>query len=168
MKCKQTLIEKLKFSLLTSPRGCRFIFNAWPPFWGTGIKVIAISNDFREVELQLKLKFYNKNYLNTQFGGSLFAMTDPFFTFMVLKQLGPEYTVCDQSATIDFVTFGKNNVKATLNVTQKTLNDIKAKTSDGQKYLPCFECDLIDEKTDQLIAKLRRTLYVRKKKTTPP
>ena len=84
-------IQKLKFKLLTSPKTCKLVFNLWPPFLGTGIKVIYISDDFKEVKLRLKLRFYNKNYINTQFGGSLFAMTDPFFTFMLLKQLGNNY-----------------------------------------------------------------------------
>lgn len=151
--------------MLTSPKFCRRLFNLWPPFWGTGIKVNSISDDFREVNLLLKLRFYNKNYINTQFGGSLFSMTDPFFTFMLLFQLGHDYMVCDKSAHIDFVTFGKGDVKADMVITQDQIDDIKQATSSGEKYFPEFEVEICDVNTGDVVARLRRTLYVRKRKT---
>ena len=162
------LIQKLKFKLLTSPKTCKLVFNLWPPFLGTGIKVVYISDDFKEVKLRLKLRFYNKNYINTQFGGSLFAMTDPFYTFMLLKQLGKNYLICDQAANINYITFGKGDVKASLKLTDMEINQIKEKTANGEKFLPKFNIELLDRKSDKLIAQLTRTLYVRKRKVEKP
>ena len=162
------LIQKLKFKLLTSPKTCKLVFNLWPPFLGTGIKVVYISDDFKEVKLRLKLRFYNKNYINTQFGGSLFAMTDPFYTFMLLKQLGKNCLICDQAANINYITFGKGDVKASLKLTDMEINQIKEKTANGEKFLPKFNIELLDRKSDKLIAQLTRTLYVRKRKVEKP
>lgn len=54
------------------------IWNWWPPFLFTGIVIEKFSPDFRYVRIRLKLRFWNANYVGTQYGGSLFSMTDPF------------------------------------------------------------------------------------------
>ena len=159
----KNIVEKIKNKLLTSPRTCKLIFNLWPPFLGTGIKVVSISDDFKDVKLLLKLRFYNKNYINTQFGGSLFAMTDPFFTFMLLKQLGKDYLICDQSASINYISFGKGNVKANLKLTDIDIQTIKDKTASGEKFLPSFNIEILDASDEKIISKVTRILYVKKR-----
>lgn len=52
--------------------------NAWPPFLFAGIHITALSDDFRHARVELRRRWYNRNYVGTHFGGSLFAMTDPF------------------------------------------------------------------------------------------
>jgi len=56
----------------------RRIMNIWPPYLGAGIRVKEISPDFRKVVVELRQKWFNKNYVGTHFGGSLYAMIDPF------------------------------------------------------------------------------------------
>ena len=41
--------------------------------------------------------------LRLLFGGSLYAMTDPFFALMVMHNLSSDYVVWDKSASIDFL-----------------------------------------------------------------
>jgi hypothetical protein len=65
-------------------RGMKF----WPPFLGAGISVKSLSDDFRDAVVELKLGRLNRNYVGTHFGGSLYAMTDPFFMIMLLHNLG--------------------------------------------------------------------------------
>ena len=71
--------------------------NLYPPYWGTGIFVKKISPDFREIIVQMKMTWYNRNYVNTHFGGSLYSMTDPFFMLMLMQILGKEYIVWDKA-----------------------------------------------------------------------
>src|SRR6185503_9618316 len=67
----------------------------WPPFLGAGIRVKRFSDDFREVVVELKLGRLNRNAVGTHFGGSLYAMTDPFYMIMLLHNLGGDYLVWD-------------------------------------------------------------------------
>ena len=90
----QGILPKLK----VPPALFRRAINLWPPFLGAGIKVTRVSADYREIEVTLKLGLTNRNYFGTQFGGSLFAMTDPFFALMMLRNLGPDYVVWDKEA----------------------------------------------------------------------
>ena len=66
----------------------------------------------KAIDVEMKLRFWNKNYVGTHFGGSLYAMTDPFFMLMLLDNLGPEYLVWDKAATICFKKPGRGKVRA--------------------------------------------------------
>jgi hypothetical protein len=61
-----------------TPARLRRFMNIWPPFLFAGIRVQEVSPDWRHARVRLKLSWYNRNYVKTHFGGSLFSMTDPF------------------------------------------------------------------------------------------
>ncbi|HSN91984.1 MAG TPA: DUF4442 domain-containing protein, partial [Anaeromyxobacteraceae bacterium] len=42
----------------------------YPPFLGAGIRVANVSEDLRTFEVRTALRFWNRNYVGTQFGGS--------------------------------------------------------------------------------------------------
>ena len=73
--------------------------NFWPPFLGAGIRIQYIAPDMKSVDVEMKLHFWNANYVGTHFGGSLFAMTDPFYMLMLIANLGSDYIVWDKAAT---------------------------------------------------------------------
>lgn len=139
-----------------------FLMSFWRPFRGAGIKVAHISPDFRHVKVVLKRKNYNKNYVGTQFGGSIYSMTDPFYMLMLMKNLGREYIVWDKGATIDFVSPGKTALSADFHIDDQLLNHIKEKTSTGEKYIFDLPIEVLDSE-GQLVATIAKKLYTRKK-----
>ncbi|TJZ74031.1 DUF4442 domain-containing protein [Chitiniphilus eburneus] len=140
----------------------RHLINLWPPFLFTGIHATRISADWREVDVELRGRWYNRNYVGTHFGGSMFAMTDPWFMLMLIHLMGPAYYVWDQAATIEFIAPGRGTVSARFRLDDATLADIRQRTADGAKYLPEFVVEVRDAK-DQLVARVKKTLYVRRK-----
>jgi len=64
-----------------------------------GIRVRRISADFQTIDVEMPLRFWNRNYVGTHFGGSLYSMCDPFFMVMLMENLGPDYIVWDKAAT---------------------------------------------------------------------
>jgi Domain of unknown function (DUF4442) len=62
--------------------------NLWPPFLGAGIRVKRVARDMKAVDVEMKLRFWNANYVGTHFGGSLFGMTDAFYMLMLMANLG--------------------------------------------------------------------------------
>lgn len=66
----------------------KILGNIWFPYLGAGIKILNVSNDFRYVKVCLKRSWYNANYVGTQFGGSIYSMTDPFFMLMIINKIG--------------------------------------------------------------------------------
>ncbi|MFH0960418.1 MAG: DUF4442 domain-containing protein [Pseudomonadota bacterium] len=143
-------------------RMLRLLLNIYPPYWGTGIVVSRVAPDFTEIEVDMKQRFYNRNYVNTHFGGSLYAMVDPFYMLMLIHILGKDYVVWDKSASIDFVKPGKGDVKAVFSIGKETISDIIAKTADGAKYLPELTVEVKD-RADETGAIVVKTIYVRKK-----
>jgi hypothetical protein len=81
--------------------------NFWPPFLGAGIRVNYIAPDMKAVDVEMKLRFWNANYVGTHFGGSLFAMTDAFYMLMLIANLDSDYVVWDKAATIRYRKPGK-------------------------------------------------------------
>lgn len=140
----------------------RRLINLWPPFLFTGIACTRLSADYREADVQLRLRWYNRNYVGTHFGGSLFAMTDPWYMLLLLKRLGPDYRVWDRHAAIEFIAPGRGTVRAQFRLDDATLNEIVERTADGEKYLPEFTINVVDER-GELVARVRKTLYVRRK-----
>ena len=136
--------------------------NLWPPFLGAGITVEHISKDFRHAKVRLKHGLLNRNIVGVHFGGSLFAMTDPFFMMMVSHNLGKAYIVWDQAAKIEFLKPGKGKVHASFDITQEQIEEIIHAAEPGDKVLRDFVVDVKDQQSD-VVARITKTLYIRKK-----
>ena len=72
--------------------------------------------------------------------------------------------VWDKSADIDFIKPGKGKVIADFAINQTLIDDIIANTANGEKYLPQIPVYIKDQQGD-IVAKLNRTLYIRRKKS---
>jgi acyl-coenzyme A thioesterase PaaI-like protein len=140
-------------------RGMRF----WPPFLGAGIRVRNLSEDFRDAVVELRLGRLNRNYVGTHFGGSLYAMTDPFFAIMLMHNLGGDYLVWDKSGSIEYVAPGRGLVHAHFQLTEERIAGIRAQAAGGEKVLPEFQVEVRHKEGDALVALVRKTLYVRLK-----
>jgi len=136
--------------------------NFWPPFLFSGIRVEALSDDWRYARVRLKLRWYNRNYVRTQFGGALFAMADPFWMIMVMEALRHEYIVWDKAGAIEFVAPGREDVFAEFRLDDAVLDELRAATANGEKYLRWFEVD-IRTAAGELVARYRKQLYVKPK-----
>jgi len=145
-----------------NPNFFKLLLNVYPPYWGTGIVVKKISPDYKEIIVQMKMRWYNRNYVKTHFGGSLYAMTDPFFMLMLLQILGKEYIVWDKAAHIEFIRPGRGTLTAKFIITDEEIGNILKNTADGQKYLPEFSVNIKDE-ADETVASVTKILYLRKK-----
>ena len=142
----------------------KFGMSLWPPFLGAGIKVKHITADFREVVVSMKLRWYNRNYVGTHFGGSLAAMTDPFYMLMLIHILGSEYTVWDKTSTIDFIAPGRGTVTARFSLNDDQIAEIKNETASGNAYFHELSVDIVNE-SDEVVARVNKKLYVRKKQS---
>lgn len=145
-----------------SARKLRFGMNFYPPFLGAGIRVLHLAEDYRSARVRLRLNRLTRNYVGTQFGGSLFAMTDPFWMLMVLHNLGQRYIVWDQAAEIDFVAPGRGDVFAEFLLTEDRLTDLREQTEGGDKTLAWFHTD-VTMADGTVVARVRKQLYVRHK-----
>lgn len=138
------------------------LINFWPPYLGAGIKVKYMAKDMRVIEVEMKLRFWNRNYVGTHFGGSLFSMVDPFYMLMLVTHLGRDYIVWDKAATIQFKSPGRGKVCARFELTEEEVQRVKALADKGDKVEPVYHVTIKDEQNN-VVAEVAKTLYVRKK-----
>lgn len=150
------LSNRLPVSLL------KLLGNLWPPYFFSGIRITYGSKDFRHFKVSLNYSWYNKNYVGTQFGGSIYAMTDPFFMMMIINNLGPGYIVWDKAAQIEFIKPGRSRLFAEFKIDETLLQQIRSQTASGDKYIFGLSVEVKD-KDGQTIARVIKTIYVRKK-----
>jgi acyl-coenzyme A thioesterase PaaI-like protein len=160
MKTHSVLLQLLGGT--KSSHALRRWINLWPPFLGAGIRVKHIAPDMKAVDVEMKLRWWNANYVGTHFGGSLFAMTDAFYMLMLMHQLGSGYVVWDKAATIRYRKPGRGTVRAEFRLSDLQIDDIREKLKTLPKYEPVFTVEVKDE-TGIVIAEVEKLLHVRKK-----
>ncbi|EPG66908.1 DUF4442 domain-containing protein [Leptospira wolffii] len=136
-------------------------FNFFSPFAGAGIKVKV--KDRHTIESSMDLSLTNTNYVEgAHFGGSLYSMCDPFYMFLLMDHLGPDYIVWDKSAQIEFLRPGRGTVRAVFHIPSEELDRIRKTVADTRKMNWTASCEILDEDGKQ-VARIQKILYVRSK-----
>mgnify|MGYP003135609670 CR=1 FL=1 len=135
--------------LFSGAAGLRRGLLLYGPFLGAGVRVEELSADFRRVRVSMGMHWYNRNYVGT-------------YMLMLMNNLGRDYIVWDKSATIDFLRPGKGRVFAEFELTQAMIDEVKAATAGGEKYLPTWEVTVRDD-AGEAVARVEKVLYVRRK-----
>ena len=139
----------------------RILMNLWPPFLGAGISVERIAPDFSSARTRMTLRWYNRNYVGTHYGGSLFSMTDAFFAILAIHQLGKEYVVWDKYSSIEYLAPGKGVVTADFVLPDGFVAEVLKRTADGSKYEPVLATPIYDTQ-GVAIAAVEKKLHIRK------
>ena len=146
---------------MPSARLLRWVFNLWPTFRFAGVRVRAITTDFTSATVELRLGLLNRNYVGTAFGGTLYAMTDPFYMLLMLRQLGPGYVVWDRAGAVRYLAPGKGVITANFELPAAEVARVRGLLGDSGKLDQTYTVDLTDA-ANQLIAQVEKTLYIRK------
>ncbi len=138
----------------------RRLINLWPPFLFAGIRVLEFDSDFDHVRVRLRSRLLTRNYVGTHFGGSLFAMTDPFWMLLMMRRLGHGYRVWDRAASIEFIAAVREPVYASLVLPEHCVGAIQHACRSGEPVTRWFEAP-IETADGVLVARVRKQLFVR-------
>jgi len=141
----------------------KVMFNLWPPLLGAGIRITRIQADWREVDVEMKLRRWNTNYVGTHYGGSLYSMTDPFYMVMFIEILGRDYIVWDKSAMIRFRKPGRGTVYAQFRITEQQVDEIREALKREEKIDREFGVD-VKSGDGEIIAEVKKVLQFRRKR----
>lgn len=141
----------------------RGLINLWPPYLFTGIHAVEIDCEFRHARVRLRRGLLNRNYVGTHFGGSLFAMADPFWMLLMMHRLGTGYTVWDRAAEIDFVTAVRETVYASFALSDDCVSEVRSACSQGTPVTRWFETD-VETAGGKVVARVRKQLHIRSRK----
>ncbi len=143
-----------------------WLYNFYPPYIGAGIRIKKIAKDLSSFQVEMKLHFYNKNYVGVHFGGSLYSMCDPFFMLILLETLGSDYIVWDKVGAMTFVKPGKGKVTASFSIPKEDIQRIRGEVDAKRKGEFHFTTHVYDE-TNEIVATLDKTIYIRKRGRLP-
>ncbi|WP_101846849.1 PaaI family thioesterase [Zhihengliuella sp. ISTPL4] len=146
-----------------TPRRLALGMSLWIPNLCSGIRVRRFSADWTKATVELHVNLLTRNYVKTAFGGSMSAMTDPYFFMLVMHQLGRDYVVWDTRGEIEFLKPGRGVLTAEFEVTREKAEELRQRAHGGGKVLEWFETVITDRDGD-VVAKVRREVYIREKK----
>jgi len=138
----------------------RFV-NLYPPMLGAGIRSHKI--DELTFRATLKMTFLNRNIVGVHFGGSLYAMCDPWFMLILMRALGGDYIVWDKAANIQFLKPGRGTLSADFHIPPERVDEIRAQADSQYKVEPTFTADVLNEQ-GEVVARVEKLLYVRRKR----
>ena len=144
-------------------RNFELLFNLWPPLLGAGIRIKRVRPDWKEVDVEMKLRRWNANYVGTHYGGSLYSMTDPFYMVMFIEILGRDTIVWDKSASIRFRRPGRGTVFAKFRITDEQIAEIREALKKEEKIDREFSVD-VKSADGEIIAEVKKLLQFRNKK----
>src|SRR5512132_467061 len=134
----------------------------YPPYLGAGVRVRDVSPDLRSFTVEMPLRPWNRNYVGTHFGGSLYALADPWFMLILIENLGPGYVVWDKAASIRFVRPGRGTVRARFEIALERIAEIRAEADRAGRTEPVFQVAITDEAGDT-VAEVEKRISVRTK-----
>jgi acyl-coenzyme A thioesterase PaaI-like protein len=135
----------------------------WIPNLFSGIRVKRFAPDWTSATVELHVNVFTRNYVKTAFGGSMSAMTDPYFFMLVMHQIGRDYVVWDTRGEIEFVKPGRGVLTAHFAVSPGKTAELRERARGGAKVLEWFETEITDRDGD-VVARVRREVYVREKR----
>jgi hypothetical protein len=136
----------------------------YPPLAGAGVRVRFLAGPPPAFETRTRLRWWNRNYVGTHFGGSLYAMCDPFFMLLLIDALGPGFVVWDKAATIHFRRPGRGTVRARFAIPAARVAEIRAEAEREGRARPVFTAAVRDEH-DELVAEVEKILSVKPRPT---
>ena len=142
----------------------RRLLNLWPCYWGTGVRLKYVSEDFREIRLEVPLDWRTRNYVGTIFGGSMYGAVDPVCMLTLIKNLGSSYEVWDKAATIRFKRPGRTTLHAAFKLEQGEIDLIRKELSNTDSIDRVYNIDLTDEK-GTVCATVEKIIHIRRKVT---
>ncbi|HKP77433.1 MAG TPA: DUF4442 domain-containing protein [Longimicrobiaceae bacterium] len=138
----------------------------FPAYRGTGGHITYVSDDWREIRVEVPLSRRTKNYVGTIFGGSMYGAVDPIYMVMLIKALGPGYVVWDKAASIRFRKPGRSTLHARFLIGDAELDAIR----EALRTQPAIERTYAIQLTDAagvVHAEVEKVIHIRVKRREP-
>ncbi|MFE6864582.1 DUF4442 domain-containing protein [Nocardia sp. NPDC057668] len=148
-------------SIPVGPKLFPLFMSSYPPFLFSGVRVREVAPDWTAIRVTHRVRPWNCNVNRSAFGGTLFAMTDPFYAVMAGRQLGPGYRIWNTTGSIDFLAPGHGTLTATMVFPARELDAIRAVTATGEKSVTTHTTEILSA-TGTLVARATQSLYIRR------
>ena len=102
------------------------------------------------------------NYVGTLLGGSMFGAVDGVHMVMLMKLLGPGYSVLDKGSSIRFQRPGRTTLYTRITIDEQEIESLRAELARSQKLDHAFQVEWTDD-AGEVHASIERTIRVRRR-----
>ncbi|WP_292900627.1 DUF4442 domain-containing protein [Nonlabens sp.] len=149
--------------LLSESTLFKFGLNWSPMYRRSTAKITFVSTDLLQVKMKLPISWRNKNYMNSIFGGSMYAAVDPIPMFQLINIIGDEYVVWDKAARIKFKKPAKENLYAEFLYSEKEVTEIKQLVERDKEIEIVKLVELTNKSGTQVYCEIEKVIYVANK-----
>ncbi|MGF1560531.1 MAG: DUF4442 domain-containing protein [Flavobacteriaceae bacterium] len=142
------------------PKLFKYGFNLSPMYGRSTAKIINVSPDLLEVGIRLPISYRNKNYVNSIFGGSMFAAVDPIPMVQLMNLIGDNFIVWDKSAEIAFKRPAREHLYADFTFTMDELETIKERVREANEIEIVKKTSLTNKDRTKVYCEVSKTIYV--------
>lgn len=138
----------------------KYGFNLSPMYRRTTARVVSVTEDLLHVRIRLPLNWKNRNYVNSIFGGSMFASVDPIPMVQLINLLDESFVVWDKSAEIAFKRPAREDLYVDFRYSPKELEDIRRRVG-AEQEIEIVKTSLLTDKAGEVVfCEVHKTIYV--------
>ncbi|NRT12454.1 PaaI family thioesterase [Flavobacterium sp. 14A] len=135
-------------------------FNYSPMYRRSTARIVSISEDLLQVKIKLPISYKNKNYVNSIFGGSMFAAVDPIPMIQLMHLLGDDFVVWDKSAEIFFKKPARENLYADFIFTTTEVDAIVNRLKTESEIEVTKRTQLTNHERTVIYCEVHKTIYI--------
>lgn len=130
----------------------------FPPIRNTGVKIKRLSDDWLEWDLELPLSLKTRNYVGTQYGGTLYSAADPFLMLSLMQLV--DGIVWDKGATVRFKRPGRGRLYMTVRIPEDEPASIQKELETTPKFDRTYPLQWLDGEGN-VVAEVDKVLHFR-------
>lgn len=123
-----------------------------------------LADDFTYCQVRLKLRWWNRNAVGTQFGGSLYTMCDPFFMLLLMQTMSArDYIIWDKAASIRFLRPGRGDVHAEFYIPMSRVEEMRREVAEAGGKKDFALHTQVKNKEEKVVAEIEKIIYIKEK-----
>lgn len=130
----------------------------YPPFRAMGVRVVELSDDWRQVRLTLPLA-RNRNPGGGMFGGAMACLADPIAA-LACNRIFPGHQVWTRALHVDFRREARSDIELRFVMPPDREREIRAELAARGRATPAFEYGFFDRR-ERLCAAIECTVAIR-------
>lgn len=138
----------------------KYAFNLSPMYRRTTARILDIAEDLSKIRIRVPISYKNRNYVNSIFGGSMFAAVDPIPMIQLINLLGDDYVVWDRSAEIVFKRPAREDLYAEFVCSAAEIEAIKERVAAEHEIDILKITQLTNEAGNKVYCEVHKTIYV--------
>ena len=156
---------KRYYSIDLKPYELKRMLNLWVPFIFNRIKIMQVSNDFRKIDVRLKLSFWNRNPGKAIWGGAIFSAADSFYPIMLKQNAlynGLKTQFFTKSTQVKYIKESKTDLMFNFELTENEVFNMVEILKENGKYQEWHTVYGIDDNSNKCVkVKIQPYLRVR-------